>query len=65
LEITSPSIAPGAEEAWIEVNDPIGGGGRALVVLRPVDLYKLENLISDGQGAWERGAYARRLAFKD
>jgi len=61
--ILYPTIAPEAEEAWIEVSDPVGGGGRALVVLRPVDLYKLENLISDGQGAWERGAYARRLAF--
>ncbi|HPJ84423.1 MAG TPA: hypothetical protein PLY09_06665 [Methanothrix sp.] len=63
--ILYPTTAPEAEEAWIEVKDPIGGGGRARVVLRPVDLYKLRDLISDGraQASRERGAYARRLAF--
>jgi len=55
-----------AEEAWVEVKDPVGdGGGRARVVLRPVDLYKLVNLISDGraQALRDRGEYARRLAL--
>ena len=63
--ILYPTTAPEAEEAWIEVRDPVGGGGRATVVLRPVDLYKLENLIRNGRAAWERGEYARRLAFGD
>jgi len=63
--ILYPTTAPEAEEAWIEVSDPVGGGGRALVVLRQVDLYKLENLISDGRAYGERGAYARRLALGD
>ena len=63
--ILYPTTASGAEEAEIEVRDPVGGGGRALVVLRPVDLYKLNDLISGGGGGRERGAYARRLAFGD
>ena len=63
--ILYPTTSSEAEEAWIEVRDPVAGGGRALVVLRPVDLYKLNNLISGGGGGRERGAYARRFAFGD
>jgi 5-methylcytosine-specific restriction enzyme subunit McrC len=66
--ILYPTTAPEAEEAEIEVRDPVAdGGGKARVVLRPVDLYKLTNLISDGrsQVLREREAYARRLAFGD
>jgi len=65
--ILYPTTAPEAEEAWIEVSDPVGGGGRARVVLRPGDLYKLANLTSDGrsQALREREAYARRLAFDE
>ncbi|AET64537.1 hypothetical protein [Methanothrix harundinacea] len=63
--ILYPTTAPGAEEAEVEVRDPVGGGGRGRVVLRPVDLYKLENLISDGRAYRERAEYARRLAFGD
>jgi 5-methylcytosine-specific restriction enzyme subunit McrC len=61
--ILYPTTSSEAEEAWIEVRDPVAGGGRALVVLRPVDLYKLNDLISGGGGGRERGAYARHLAF--
>ena len=60
--ILYPTTASGAEEE-MEVRDPVGGGGRGRVVLRPVDLYKLNDLISDGGGGRERGAYARRIAF--
>jgi len=65
--ILYPTTAPEAEEEWIEVRDPVAGGGRARVVLRPVDLYKLRDLISDGRAraSRERGEYARRLAFGD
>ena len=61
--ILYPTTSSEAEEAEIEVRDPVAGGGRALVVLRPVDLYKLNDLISGGGGGRERGAYARHLAF--
>jgi 5-methylcytosine-specific restriction enzyme subunit McrC len=65
--ILYPTTDPQAEEAEIEVRDPVAGGGRARVALRPVDLYKLTDLISDGrsQALRERGEYARRLAFGD
>jgi 5-methylcytosine-specific restriction enzyme subunit McrC len=64
--ILYPTTAPEAEEAEIEVRDPVAGG-RARVALRPVDLYKLTDLISDGraQVLRERGEYARRLALGD
>lgn len=61
--ILYPTTARGAEEAEVEVRDPVGGGGRGRVVLRPVDLYKLNDLISGGGGGRERAEYARRLAF--
>lgn len=63
--ILYPMTDPQAEEAEIEVRDPVAGGGRGRVVLRPVDLYKLANLISDGraQAFREREEYAWRLAF--
>ncbi len=63
--ILYPTTARGAEEEEMEVRDPVGGGGRGRVVLRTVDLYKLENLISDGRAYRERAEYARRLAFGD
>jgi len=63
--ILYPTTAPGAEEAEVEVRDPVVGGGRGRVVLRPVDLYKLNDLISDGRAYRGREAYARRLAFGD
>ncbi|HNR59131.1 MAG TPA: hypothetical protein PLJ69_09735 [Methanothrix sp.] len=40
------------------MTDLVTGGRRALVVLRPGDLYTRENLIIDGRGSRERGAYA-------
>ncbi|HOI69877.1 MAG TPA: hypothetical protein PLJ69_05120 [Methanothrix sp.] len=47
------------------MKDPVGGGGRGRVVHRPVNLYKLNDLISDGRAYRDREAYARRLAFGD
>ena len=35
------------------------------MVLRPVDLYKLNDLISGGRAYRDRAEYARRLAFGD
>ncbi|HII07603.1 MAG TPA: restriction endonuclease [Methanotrichaceae archaeon] len=61
--ILYPTTVPEAEVAKIEVNDPVHGSGRAQVVLRPVNLYYLENLIADERALRERTRYARWLAF--
>ena len=44
--ILYPTTHAQATEARIEVRDPIHGGRRALVTMRPVDLAKLERLLS-------------------
>ena len=55
-----------ATEARIEVRDPVLGGRRALVVIRPVDLGMLERLVNSRPTAAtlrERSDHAHRLAF--
>ena len=64
--ILYPTQNPAAQEACIEVRDPLAGGRRAEVILRPVDMRRLAELISappDVQPRGEMGAYARCLAF--
>ena len=61
--ILYPTTASEAKEAWIEVHDPVRGSDRALVILRPVNLYYLEHLISAERGDKKRMEYARWLAF--
>lgn len=63
--ILYPSIDPEAEEARIEINDPVYGSDYAYVVLRPVDLHNLVYLISHEEVLRERIAYARWLALGD
>jgi 5-methylcytosine-specific restriction enzyme subunit McrC len=64
--ILYPTVSLEAREARIELRDPVRGGGRAQVVLRPVKLLELERLIGRG---WRREAdrarqeFARGLAF--
>ena len=64
--ILYPTLNPVAQEACIEVRDPLAGGRRAEVILRPVDMRRLAELISAPpavQREREMGAYARCLAF--
>jgi len=61
--ILYPTAAHDAEEARIEIDDPVRGSRCAQVVLRPVDLYYLEDLISHENAVQDRLKYARRLAF--
>jgi 5-methylcytosine-specific restriction enzyme subunit McrC len=43
--ILYPTLNPVAQEACIEVRDPLAGGRRAEVILRPVDMSRLERLV--------------------
>ncbi len=64
--ILYPTAHAQAIEARIEVRDPLHGGRRALVVLRPVSLDRLERLVSTKQTAVvlrERRSFARELVF--
>jgi 5-methylcytosine-specific restriction enzyme subunit McrC len=64
--ILYPTTHAKAQEARIEVRDPLLGGRRALVVLRPVFLDRLEALVSTKQTAAvlrERRLFALELVF--
>jgi 5-methylcytosine-specific restriction enzyme subunit McrC len=64
--ILYPTTHAQATEARIEVRDPLHGGRRALVVLRPVSIDRLERLVSTKQTAAvlrERRSFARELVL--
>lgn len=64
--ILYPVIDAAAQEARIQIMDPIKQQNRAQVILRPVNLIKLEGLVSQPQGlskAKQRQAFARFLVF--
>lgn len=59
--ILYPTMQPEAREARIEIRDPLYGGGRAYVLLRPVYLLKLAELLAHADGV-ERGRAHTRIA---
>ena len=66
--ILYPTVGRGAQEARVDIRDPISiyGQGRAQVILRPVDVAELDLLLCAGVGtsaARRRQALALRLAF--
>ena len=62
--ILYPTVDSAAREARIEIRDPLYGTGRAQVILRPVNLIKLEGLINgSSRNEREKLTYARWLAF--
>ena len=60
--ILYPTLTHAPQEARIAVNDPLFGEHRAEVVLRPVNMLRLEALVSEGT-QFERSKYAQYLAF--
>lgn len=64
--ILYPTMQAEARDARIVLRDPVYGTSRAYVVLRPVNLLRLEQLIRDDRtirNERERVAFARWLAF--
>ena len=63
--ILYPTVQSDAREARIIIHDPLHGSSLAQVILRPVQLLRLQSLISDGGKRWsrERIDYAEWLAF--
>jgi 5-methylcytosine-specific restriction enzyme subunit McrC len=65
--ILYPTLDSAATEQRIRVHDPLYGAGRAEVVLRPVDLLRMERLLTaPDTHTWvkERKAWARELALR-
>ncbi len=64
--ILYPSISPEAKEARIALQDPVYRAARAQVILRPVNLHRLEELVTiKGEYVSERdrSAFAHSLVF--
>jgi 5-methylcytosine-specific restriction enzyme subunit McrC len=64
--ILYPTMQPDVKEARIQMHDPVYGAGRAQIVLRPVDLLRLDNLVTSAgsiQSKRECAAFARWLVF--
>jgi 5-methylcytosine-specific restriction enzyme subunit McrC len=64
--ILYPTIYPQATEARVEVRDPLNGGRRALVALRPVILDRLRGIVTARPTATvlrERRAFAQTMVF--
>ena len=61
-----PTVATEAKEARLRISDPVYGEQRAVVIVRPVNLVRLEALIS-GPETWEtrraRRSSVEHLAF--
>ncbi|MBN1546670.1 MAG: hypothetical protein JW902_08435 [Syntrophaceae bacterium] len=62
--ILYPDIGEGAKIAKLEIKDPVYSGRHAVVTLRPLNLLKLNDYISDPVGTRkERERFAEYLAF--
>jgi len=59
--ILYPTVTEG-REAWLEIAHPVSGQPISRVILRPVNLYVLERMITMGTQA-QRSVFAHRMAF--
>ena len=60
--ILYPTLSSNAREARIEIRDPLHAAEQAQVILRPVDLIRLDRLIL-AKNERDQMQYARWLAF--
>jgi 5-methylcytosine-specific restriction enzyme subunit McrC len=60
--ILYPTTDRMARDAQVEIREPSHGTRRAVVLLRPVDLWRLDRLISDGTNR-QRNQLAQQMAF--
>ncbi len=66
--ILYPTMDPSAREARISIKEPVYGKSQAQVILRPVNLLRIEKLISatnNVQTIRDRAMFARQLVFGD
>lgn len=65
--ILYPTLDPAAQEACVEVLDPLAGGHRAEVILRPVDMLRFERIVAHPPTAQsqerEAVSHARQLVY--
>jgi 5-methylcytosine-specific restriction enzyme subunit McrC len=64
--ILYPTLEAYAKEAIIEIRDPLSGSEKAQVILRPVNIIRLEQLVSAPiirQNERDRNSFARFLVF--
>jgi 5-methylcytosine-specific restriction enzyme subunit McrC len=59
--ILYPTVTEG-RESWLEIVHPVSGQSISRVILRPVDLYALEHLVTAGARS-QRAALARQMVF--
>jgi 5-methylcytosine-specific restriction enzyme subunit McrC len=63
--ILYPTMEATAREQTIVIQEPVRGGERARVTLRPVNLLKLDRLLRAGPAKpWRRAELARELALR-
>jgi len=64
--ILYPTYQPDAIEAWIDIREPVQGSHRGRVILRPVNMYLLEKMITEPNSSLrirESAQYASWLTF--
>jgi hypothetical protein len=64
--ILYPTYQTDAIEAWIDIREPVQGSLRGRVILRPVNMYLLEKMVTEPNSSLrirESAEYAKWLTF--